>query len=953
MTRTGIGGGESSARCARLLLAIILVTGLAVTNTAVGGTVLGESTWVSGNGHVYAIVELPEAPWATAAADVELLLPGYHLVTVSSEAEEAFIEQLLVDVTGSSGWEWWLGGFQDVAVETDPAADWQWVTGEPWIYTDWRDGEPNDAGGVEDQLVLDNGAWNDEGTALGIVRGYIAELGRFDDVPAAYWAFDFVESLWQSGVTGGCGDNNFCPEAPITRAQMAVFIVRAMHGSAFVPPPAAGNVFLDVGATDFAAAYIEQLYRDGISGGCGNNNFCPGAPITRAQMAVFLLRAIHGPGYLPPPATGVFDDVDLAYWAVAWIEQLAAEGITGGCGGGDYCPDAPVTRAQMAVFMDRSFVLDALPPAEPSVSVGGDIKQLVFSWSEIGNADYYRLLENADGHSGFTQVGEDIPAGTFTVTRDIAVHLFDWINAQYIIEACNAAGCSSSDVTTVYEVMLNTIGYFKASNAWVLDKFGGVIALSADGETLAVGVTGEASSATGIDGDQNDRSAPDSGAVYLFRSDGSGWIQQAYIKASNSESYDRFGESIGLSKDGNTLAVGADGESSNATGINGNETNNEAPGSGAVYLFRFDGSVWSQHAYIKASNTEAYDVFGIAVALSDDGATLAVGAEQEDSAATGINGDQQDNSSSRSGAVYVFELDGESWSQKSYIKASNNDPDDRFGSAVALGADGKTLAISSKWEDSAAFGVNGDQTDNSITDNGWEYDIGAVYIFRFTGLSWSQQAYVKPINTAIYGGDVDLRGDRFGKAITLSADGNTLAVGAIFEDGAVRGIDGSQQIVSAVTSGAVYLYHFNGNVWNTQSYIKASNAGGGDMFGYSVSLAADGKTLVVGAAMEDSGAMGIGGDEFDASAGGAGAAYLFQSDEFGWRQEAYIKAPNTYGGFFDGDEFVGDSFGSSVAISEDGRTLAVGSKWESSSATGVNGDLDDDSRWRSGAVYLY
>jgi glucose/arabinose dehydrogenase len=311
---------------------------------------------------VYAIVELPEAPWTDAAADVEALLPGYHLVTVTSEDEEAFIEQLLVDVTGSSGWEWWLGGFQDVEVETDPAAGWKWVTGEPWSYTDWREGEPNDGGGMEDHLALDSGAWNDEGTALGIIRGYIAELGRFDDVPADYWAFDFIESLWQSGITGGCGNNNFCPEAAITRAQMAVFLVRAMYGGEFVPPPAVGNVFLDVGATDFAADYIEQLFRDGITVGCGNNNFCPGAPITRAQMAVFLLRAIHGPSYTPPPATGVFDDVDLAYWAVAWIEQLAAEGITGGCGGGSYCPDAPVTRAQMAVFIIRAFE----PPPPPS-----------------------------------------------------------------------------------------------------------------------------------------------------------------------------------------------------------------------------------------------------------------------------------------------------------------------------------------------------------------------------------------------------------------------------------------------------------------------------------------------------------------------------------------------------------------------------------------------------------
>ena len=98
------------------------------------------------------------------------------------------------------------------------------------------------------------------------------------------------------------------------------------------------------------------------------------------------------------------------------------------------------------------------------MSVTGDIKTLNFSWSEPGYVDYYRLMENADGHSGFTQVGDDIPAGTLTVRRDIAVHLFDWVNAQYIVEACNVMGCSSSDVVTATDVMLDTIGYFKASN---------------------------------------------------------------------------------------------------------------------------------------------------------------------------------------------------------------------------------------------------------------------------------------------------------------------------------------------------------------------------------------------------------------------------------------------------------------------------------------------------------
>jgi len=182
-------------------------------------------------------------------------------------------------------------------------------------------------------------------------------LGRFDDVPPDHWAFAFIETLARTGITAGCGGSNYCPSAPVTRAQMAVFLERGMNGSSFSPPAATGNEFLDVGAGDFAASFIEQLYSDGITAGCGNDNYCPGDVVTRAQMAVFLLRAKHGSTYSPPSATGVFGDVTTNHWAAPWIEELAAEGITAGCGGGNYCPNDSVTRDQMAVFLVRTFGL--------------------------------------------------------------------------------------------------------------------------------------------------------------------------------------------------------------------------------------------------------------------------------------------------------------------------------------------------------------------------------------------------------------------------------------------------------------------------------------------------------------------------------------------------------------------------------------------------------------------
>jgi len=185
----------------------------------------------------------------------------------------------------------------------------------------------------------------------------IPTLSVFFDVQPDHWAFSFIETLFGAGISAGCGNDNYCPDNPVTRAQMAVFLERGMNGSGFSPPAASGHVFLDVDAGDFAASFIEQLASDGITAGCGNNNYCPDAEVTRAQMAVFLLRAKYGAGYSPPAPTGVFDDVNLSYWAVDWIEQLAVEGITAGCGGGNYCPDSEVTRDQMAVFLVRTFGL--------------------------------------------------------------------------------------------------------------------------------------------------------------------------------------------------------------------------------------------------------------------------------------------------------------------------------------------------------------------------------------------------------------------------------------------------------------------------------------------------------------------------------------------------------------------------------------------------------------------
>ncbi|MBK8170389.1 MAG: integrin [Sandaracinaceae bacterium] len=508
------------------------------------------------------------------------------------------------------------------------------------------------------------------------------------------------------------------------------------------------------------------------------------------------------------------------------------------------------------------------------------------------------------------------------------------LNIAYTIVTGNTvsgdAGYNGLVVDDVAVINGMFINYIKASNTETNDEFGSSVAMSADGNTLAVSATGERSNATGIDGNQADNSVVTAGAVYVYTRTGSVWMQQAYLKASNTGSGDSFGYSLALSSDGSTLAVSALGEASNATGIGGNQADNSAGLAGAVYVFTRASSVWSQQAYVKASNSAAGDGFGWSVSLSSDGNTLAVGAVGEDSNATVINGVQADNSALGAGAVYAFTRAGSVWTQQAYVKASNTEATDRFGWSVSLSSDGNTLAVGAYGESSSATGIGGDQANNSVADS------GAVYVFTRAGVIWTQQAYVKASNTNA--------SDTFGFSVAVSSDSNTLAVGARDEDSNAGGINGDQTNNSAANAGAVYVFTRAGSVWTQEAYVKASNSGGGDLFGSSVALSSNGNTLVVGALGEASNATDVNLSQTDNSASGSGAAYIFVRALSVWSQAGYVKASNTD---------AGDHFGTSLALSSDGNTLAVGAPNESSNATGIGGNQANNSATSAGAVYVY
>jgi hypothetical protein len=499
---------------------------------------------------------------------------------------------------------------------------------------------------------------------------------------------------------------------------------------------------------------------------------------------------------------------------------------------------------------------------------------------------------------------------------------------------------------------ITQLAYLKASNPEAGDHFGcggeldghaGVgIAVSADGNTLVVSAPHEASGSSGINGNQSDETKHGAGAVYVFGRSGNSWTQQAYLKASNPGESDEFGHYVAISADGNTLAVSAYFESSGAKGVNGNQNDESIPQSGAVYVFTRNGTTWSQQAYINASTTgEAGvgdqfgdgDQFGFSMTLSDDGNTLAVGAITEDSTASGINGNQADNGAVSVGAVYVFARAGAAWSQQAYVKPTNPSGGDMFGYSVSLSADGNTLAVGSFDEDGSSREINGLQDDKR---NG----SGAVYVFTRTGGAWMQQTYIKASNSEA--------GDSFGVHVDLSDAGDTLAIGVLDEDCLATGVNPTDRcdsdVEANISTGAVHIFVRTGNAWTHQAFIKSPNTGANDWFGSRLRLSGDGNTLVITAAIEDSAAQGLNGKQDDDSAHEAGAAYFYTRRGTTWTYHHYLKGSNT-------EAF--DEFGSSVAVNRDGSLFFISARGEDSVARGINGNQGDNSADEAGAVYVF
>lgn len=378
-----------------------------------------------------------------------------------------------------------------------------------------------------------------------------------------------------------------------------------------------------------------------------------------------------------------------------------------------------------------------------------------------------------------------------------------------------------------------------------LSSFGEDVAI--DGNTIAIGAPGFGSISNGT---------LLKGAVFVFERLGSSWTTPTTVTATNGGQTDMFGGAVDLH--GGTLVVGASLESSNATGVDGNEFDNSASASGAAYVFRGGGGFWTQEAYLKASNTGGSDGFGTSVSVSGD--TVAVGASGEDSDANGVGGDGSNNDANSAGACYVYRKSGVAWQFEAYLKATNSDPGDQFGTSVSIS--GNTLVCGAPFEQSIATGVGGDQSNNDAAGP------GAAYVFTRSGTTWSSQAYIKAATTDL------VTDDQFGTAVAL--ENGVLVIGGPTEWSNATGIGGDQTNNGANRSGAVLVFQGSGSSWSQLEYVKASNTDGLDFFGLDVAISQG--TAVVGAPFEDSNALEVGGDQADNSLDNPGAAYVFDLD---------------------------------------------------------------------------
>ena len=387
---------------------------------------------------------------------------------------------------------------------------------------------------------------------------------------------------------------------------------------------------------------------------------------------------------------------------------------------------------------------------------------------------------------------------------------------------------------------------------------------------------------------------------------------QAYIKASDATDSDNFGNVVAI--DGDRLVVGARHEDGCGTGVNPASNPDGCDSSGAAYIFERTNGVWAQTAMLKASNPGAGDQFGGNLTLEGD--ILVVGARYEDSCAASIGGDETDELCSNAGAAYIFEYANGAWSQTAYVKPSNMDAGDNFGSHMAIS--GTRVAITAIYENSCSAGVGGDMSNNACNSP------GAVFTFEKDANGWGQEEYFKS--------NIPSDSERYGQGIAL--DGDRLVVGAGRQRGCTVG-----QTSGCNNGGSAYIYDYANGAWSMIVELKPSNLNGGDRFGEDVAL--DGDRVLISARNDDSCATTIDGNMSDNNCSNTGAAHLYELVNGNWTHMTFFKGSAAQDGA---------QFGTSTAI--DGDRIIIGSPNEDNCNAGLN-STPVSGCTNTGAVYIF
>jgi hypothetical protein len=535
-----------------------------------------------------------------------------------------------------------------------------------------------------------------------------------------------------------------------------------------------------------------------------------------------------------------------------------------------------------AAFLVTAAQAQTTRPPTFTVTAGATTKELLFDWDPVPGAVIYRLLwKTRDGQ--YFEPYDETRLRRTRVAIPIAAHLLPWEYTRFVVLACNLAGCTRSNEIAAIDHMLDSIGYLKASNADPQDRFGGAMAMSADGTTLAVAADGEDGSSDGVQVNPGN-SSTDSGAVYVYRRQGRRWAQEAYLKAHFSQPGAAFGgagvvsvkgRTLSLSVDGSVLAVGAPSFDLTA---NGNE--------GAVYLFTRDANNAWTFAQQLVSPTPGFagDNFGYTLDLSSDGNTLMVN-----------SAGARDLSGYAVGHTHLYARNGSAWLRTTTLTPHATDtvcPMTRMSANArvlvsscrgSLGAHAVTRRLVGgswvryanlpiNWRGPQPIAINYDGSRFAINYSSWSYGFG-IGLYRWENGGWTTEVTITepPVITGESG--------TWGSALEFDRLGAFLAVGDPRCKAAGAGVP--RPVMGTEPHGCVHFYERflpqEGGPpnWRMRSRLKAPNPQSGDLFGSSIALGGSGWYLAIGAPGEDSDARGVDGDQSNDDAPESGAVYLY------------------------------------------------------------------------------